>query len=125
MKALIDQVVRFGPTRRVDLFAGFRTEDQIYDRADLDRLARENPWLKITYCVSDDKSSSLEHGDVADVVLRNGPWNSREVCVAGPAVMVEDTEARLVRDGVPQRRISSEVFAPSRPGPSVDGEVTE
>jgi NAD(P)H-flavin reductase len=125
LKALIDQVVRIGPVRRVDLFAGFRTEDQIYDRADLDRLARENPWLKITYCVSDDKSSPLEQGDVADVVLRNGPWNSREVCVAGPAVMVEDTVARLVRDGVPQRRISSEVFAPSRPGPSVDGEVTE
>jgi NAD(P)H-flavin reductase len=125
LKALIDQVVRVGPVRRVDLFAGFRTEDQIYDRADLDRLARENPWLKITYCVSDDKSSPVEQGDVADVVLRNGPWNSREVCVAGPAVMVEDTVARLVRDGVPQRRISSEVFAPSRPGPSVDGEVTE
>jgi NAD(P)H-flavin reductase len=125
LKALIDQVVRNGPARRVDLFVGFRTEDQIYDRADLQRLERENSWLTVTLVVSEDKLSSLEHGDVGDVVLRNGPWLSREVFVAGPAVMVDDTVTRLVQHGVPRQRISSEVFAPSRPGPSVDGEVTE
>ena len=125
LKALIDQVVRNGPARRVDLFVGFRTEDQIYDRADLQRLERENPWLTVTLVVSEDKLSSLEHGDVGDVVLRNGPWLSREVFVAGPAVMVDDTVTRLVQHGVPRQRISSEVFAPSRPGPSVNGEVTE
>lgn len=125
LKALVDQVARKGPPRRVDVFAGFRTEDQIYDRADLDRLVRENPWLTVTYAVSEDKISDLEHGEVGDVVMRHGPWLSREVCVAGPAVMVEDTVSRLVAHGVPAHRISSEVFAPSRPGPSVDGEVTE
>jgi NAD(P)H-flavin reductase len=109
----------------VDLFAGFRTEDQIYDRADLQRLEQEHPWLTVTFAVSEDKVSGLEHGDIGDVVLRHGPWNSREVCIAGPAVMVEDTVSRLTTSGVPARRISSEVFAPSRPGPSVDGEVTE
>jgi NAD(P)H-flavin reductase len=109
----------------VDLFVGFRTEDQIYDRVELQKLTQENPWLTVTYAVSEDKISSLEHGDVGDVVLRHGPWNSREVFVAGPAVMVEDTVSRLLRHGVPRERMSSEVFAPSRPGPSVDGEVTE
>jgi NAD(P)H-flavin reductase/hemoglobin-like flavoprotein len=125
LKALVDQVARKGPPRRVDLFVGFRTEDQIYDRADLDRLVRDNPWLTVTYAVSEDKISDLEHGEIGDVVMRHGPWLSREVCVAGPAVMVEDTVSRLVAHGVPAHRISSEVFAPSRPGPSVDGEVTE
>jgi NAD(P)H-flavin reductase/hemoglobin-like flavoprotein len=125
LKALIDQVARAGPPRRVDLFVGFRTEDQIYDRADLRRLERENPWLTVTLAVSEDKTSDLEQGEVGDVVLRHGPWLSREVCVAGPAVMVEDTVSRLAGSGVPTQRISSEVFAPSRPGPSVDGEVTE
>jgi NAD(P)H-flavin reductase len=125
LKAMIDQVARYGPARRVDLFVGFRTEDQIYDRADLHKLTEENPWLTVTYAVSDDKISSLEQGDVGDVVLRHGPWNSREVFVAGPAVMVEDTVSRLLQHGVPRERMSSEVFAPSRPGPSVDGEVTE
>ena len=125
LKALIEQVARTGPARRVDLFVGFGTQDQIYDRADLQRLEQDNPWLTVTYAVSDDKSSALEQGDVGDVVLRHGPWLSREVCVAGPAVMVEDTVSRLVQHGVPPQRMSSEVFAPSRPGPSVDGEVTE
>jgi NAD(P)H-flavin reductase/hemoglobin-like flavoprotein len=125
LKALIDHVARKGPPRRVDLFAGFRSEDQIYDRADLQRLEKEHPWLTVTFAVSEDKISGLEHGDIGDVVMRHGPWNSRQVCIAGPAVMVEDTVSRLVQSGVPARRISSEVFAPSRPGPSVDGEVTE
>jgi NAD(P)H-flavin reductase/hemoglobin-like flavoprotein len=125
LKALVDHVARKGPPRRVDLYAGFRTEDQIYDRADLQRLQQEHPWLTLTFAVSEDKVSGLEHGDIGDVVLRHGPWNSREICVAGPAVMVEDTVSRLVGSGVPAQRISSEVFAPSRPGPSVDGEVTE
>jgi hypothetical protein len=39
--------------------------------------------------------------------------------------MVEDTTARLVQAGVRPERIRSEVFAPSRLGPSLDGEVTE
>ncbi|MCW2637002.1 MAG: Flavohemoprotein [Blastococcus sp.] len=125
MKAIIDQVARAGPARRVDLYVGFRTEEQIYDRADLRRLTDENPWLTVTFAVSEDKISSLEQGEVGDVVLRHGPWLSREVCVAGPAAMVEDTVSRLRQHGVPDSRISSEVFAPSRPGPSVDGEVTE
>jgi NAD(P)H-flavin reductase len=125
LKAMVDQVARQGPPRRVDLFVGFRTEDQIYDRADLRRLEQENPWLTVTYAVSDDKISSLEHGAVADVVMRHGPWLSREVCVAGPAPMVEDTVSRLLQHGVRRERVSSEVFAPSRPGPSVEGEVTE
>jgi NAD(P)H-flavin reductase len=125
LKALVDHVARKGPARRVDLYVGFRTEDQIYDRAALERLVQEHPWLTVTFAVSEDKISGLEHGDVGDVVMRHGPWNSRQICVAGPAVMVEDTVARLVQSGVPTQRISSEVFAPSRPGPSVDGEVTE
>jgi NAD(P)H-flavin reductase/hemoglobin-like flavoprotein len=125
MKALVDQIARKGPPRRVDLFVGARNEDQLYDRADLRRLEQENSWLTVTLAVSEDKISSLEHGDVGDVVMRHGPWLSREVCIAGPAAMVQDTVARLEQHGVPPHRIHSEVFAPSRPGPSVDGEVTE
>jgi NAD(P)H-flavin reductase/hemoglobin-like flavoprotein len=125
LKALVDQVARHGPPRRVDLFAGFRTEEQVYDRADLLRLQQENPWLSVTLAVSEDKVSSLEHGDVGDVVQRRGPWQSREAYVAGPAPMVEDTIARLMHHGIPRERLHSEVFAPSRPGPSIDGEVTE
>jgi NAD(P)H-flavin reductase/hemoglobin-like flavoprotein len=125
LKALVDQVVRFGPKRRVDLFVGARIEDQLYDRADLDRLARENPWLSVSYAVSDDKESALEHGDIGDVVERHGPWQSRDAYIAGPVAMVQDTQARLAASGLPRDRMRAEVFAPSRPGPNVEGDVTE
>ena len=125
LKSLLDQVARFGPKRRGDLFVGARIEDQLYDRADLDRLAAENPWLSVTYAVSDDKESPLEHGDIGDVVDRHGPWRSRDVFIAGPGPMVEDTQARLLASGLPRERIRAEVFAPSRQGPNVEGDVTE
>ncbi len=125
MKALVDQVARHGPPRRVDLFVGFRTEDAAYDAADLRRLQQENPWLTVTVAVSHDKISSLEHGDIGDVVLRHGPWLSRDAYVAGSGPMVDDTVARLAGHGLPRDRIHAEVFAPSRQSPSLDGEVTE
>ena len=125
LKSLVDQVAREGPVRRVDLFAGFRTEESVYDAADLRRLEQEHSWLTVTLAVSHDEVAALEHGDIGDVVMRHGPWQSREVFVAGPAPMVENTVSRLLEHGVPERRLHSEVFAPSRLGPSLDGEVTE
>src|SRR3954454_24758289 len=125
MKAFVDQVARQGPARRVDLFVGVRTEDAFYDRADLRRLEQENPWLTVTCAVSQEKGSFLEHGDIGDVVLRHGPWTSRQAYVAGNPAMVEDTVTRLVHHGLPMGRIRTEVFAASRPSPTVDGKVTE
>jgi NAD(P)H-flavin reductase len=125
MKALLDQVARFGPARRVDLFVGARTEFDFYDRADLERLAAEHPWLSVTFAVSEDAESALEQGIVGDVVLRHGPWTSREVFMAGPAPMVDHLVPRLVDSGVKPHRIRTEVFAPSRQGPDVHGKVTE
>ncbi len=104
---------------------GARTEERFYDMADLRRMERENPWLTLTLAVSEDKASSLEQGDVGDVVLRHGPWTSRDAYVAGSGPMVEDTVARLTRHGLRKERIHAEVFAPSRQSPNVDGEVTE
>ena len=125
LKAVVDHVARIGPPRRVDLFVGSRTEERIYDRVDLQRLAEDHAWLTVTFAVSADDLSPLEQGDVGEVVVRHGPWSSRDVYVAGPAAMVQDTTTRLVQAGVRPERIRSEVFAPSRLGPSLDGEVTE
>ena len=124
-KALIDQVARDGPPRRVDLFVGARTDDAFYDRAHLRRLEQEHRWLTVTCAVSQDKNSSVEHGDIGDVVLRHGPWTSRDAYVAGNPPMVEDTVTRLHQHGLPMARIRTEVFAASRQSPTVDGKVTE
>ncbi|MGY1615616.1 globin domain-containing protein [Geodermatophilus sp. SYSU D00691] len=120
LKAIIDQIACRGPARRVDLFVGARTEGDLYDRADLARLAQRHAWLTVTLAVSEDKVSDLEQGDIADVVLRQGPWLSREAYIAGGPAMVEDTVSRLVGHGLRPDRIRTEVFAPSRPGPSID-----
>jgi NAD(P)H-flavin reductase len=125
LKAIIDQVARYGPERRVDLFVGARTEEGFYDTPALRRLEQEHPWLRVTLAVSDDKISALEHGDIGEVVARHGPWRSRDIYVAGPPSMVEDTVSRLTASGVAPERVRTEIFAPSRPGPSLDGEVTE
>ncbi|MGY1829480.1 globin domain-containing protein [Geodermatophilus sp. SYSU D01180] len=124
LKAIVDHVARNGPPRRVDLFVGVRAESDLYDRVDLARLQQENPWLTVTVAVSEDGDSQWAHGDVGEVVARSGPWGSREAYVAGPRPMVDDTVERLLRHGLPRDRIRTEVFAPSRPGPDVDGEVT-
>ncbi|MQA34448.1 globin domain-containing protein [Modestobacter roseus] len=125
LKAVVDQVARSGPARRVDLFVGARTEEDLYDRADLHRLTQENPWLTVTEAVSHDKTSTVEHGDVADVVLRHGPWTGRDAYVAGNPPMVEDTVTRLHAAGLAMGRIRTEVFAASRQSPTLDGKVTE
>ena len=124
MKALVDEVARHGPERRVDLFVGARTEDRLYDLADLERLEKEHGWLSVTVAVSEDEQSSFEHGLIGDVVQRHGPWRSRDVYVAGPQAMVEHTRSQLLQSGVREERLRSEVFAPSRQGPDVNGEVT-
>jgi NAD(P)H-flavin reductase len=125
LKALVDQVARFGPARGSTCSSAFPHRGPALRPRRPRAAGQEHPWLTVTYAVSDDKESRLEHGDIGDVVDRHGPWNSRDVYVAGPAVMVEDTGPGSCQHGVPPERIRSEVFAPSRPGPSVDGEVTE
>ena len=125
LKALIDQVARQGPPRRVDLYWGARTEERFYDLGDLRRMEQEHAWLTVVLAVSDDKVSSLEQGDVGDVVMRHGPWLSRDVYVAGSSPMVDDAVARLTQHGLSPDRIHTEAFTPSRQSPSLDGEVTE
>jgi NAD(P)H-flavin reductase len=124
LKAIVDHVACHGPSRRVDLFVGVRLEEDLYDREDLARLEQEHPWLTVTLALSEDEHSGLAHGDVGEVMARSGPWGSREAYVAGPRAMVDDTVERLLQHGLPRERIRTEVFAPSRPGPDVDGKVT-
>jgi NAD(P)H-flavin reductase len=119
MKALIQQVARQENSRRVDLFVGARTERDLYDQDDLDRLDRLYPWLTVTTAVSDEEDYPGEKGLISDVVVRNGPWRSRDVYVCGSPEMVEATVSQLIQARVPEQRIRVEEFAPSWPGPKV------
>ncbi len=124
MKALLGQVARSDAPRRVHLFWGVRREQGFYDREAAERLAAEHPWLTVTLAVSDEESFAGERGQVADVVARHGPWTSWDVYVCGSPAMVDATVGRLVAARVPQARIRSEAFHPSRQSPTVEkGEI--
>lgn len=124
VKALVDEVAREGPPRRVDLFVGARDEAGLHDLPALRDLEQKHPWLTVSPAVSDDERSALEQGDVGDVVLARGPWTSRDVYVAGSPETVRDNVSRLTDHGVPPSRIHTEVFTASRPGPTAEGEVS-
>ena len=58
---------------------------------------RENPWLTVTFAVSEDKISGLEHGDIGRRRRAPRPVEQPRGLRRGPAVMVEDTVSRLVQ----------------------------
>ncbi|NAZ75865.1 oxidoreductase [Kineococcus sp. T13] len=125
LKALLDEVARQGPVRRVDLFLGARTEAELYDLPALHDLREKHPWLTVTAVVSDDdRAGSAEQGELTDVLTTRGPWTSREVFVAGSGPVVRQVGSALAAQGLPPERLHVEAFSPSRPGPTVEGKVS-
>ena len=86
LKALVDQVARKGPARRVDLFVGSRTEDHDL-RPGRPAAARAGEPLADGHLrrLRGQDLRAWSRATIGDVVMRHGPWLSREVYVAGPA----------------------------------------
>nr|WP_196791021.1 globin domain-containing protein [Motilibacter aurantiacus] len=124
LKAILDQVTQDDVARRVDFYVGARTVEELYDLESLQELARAHPWVTLVPVVSDEDGFAGEKGLVSDIVVRDGPWASRDVYVCGSPSMVDETVKELVKAGVPEHRIRAERFAPSRPGPSAEGSLT-
>jgi NAD(P)H-flavin reductase len=111
VKALIDELSRYNRTRFVHLFRGVRTRDDLYDRANVDRLVERFPWLTLTRAVSDDDGfTDAIHGTVADVVAQHGPWPDHDFFVAGSPAMVKSTLRALTSIQVPSVRIKYDAF---------------
>ena len=117
LKALVQQVAQSDVPRRVDLYHGARFASGLYDVDELRSLEAEHRWLRVTTAVSDDDEEfDGERGTAAEVALRDGPWNSRDVYVCGSPRMVQATVEGLRTARVPQQRIRFEEFTPSWPG---------
>jgi NAD(P)H-flavin reductase/hemoglobin-like flavoprotein len=117
LRALIDQVVvehalgaDVPPPRRVCLYLGGRVQSDLYDLANLQRLAHEQPWLSVVPVLSSDLSYQGERGLVADVALRHGPWSDPQIYVCGSPAMVAGSIERLVGAGVPESLVHVEDF---------------
>ena len=125
LKALVEHVAhrtRVGEhPRRVALFVGTRTARELYDLPALQALDAQHPWLTVVPALADDPdhmepagpldgAHPVEHGDVAEVALRHGPWHDHQVYVCGSDHMVLATVQRLRDAGCPDERIHYEGF---------------
>jgi NAD(P)H-flavin reductase/hemoglobin-like flavoprotein len=112
IKALLDELGRYNRTRFVHLFRGVRTRDDLYDRAHIDRLLEQFPWLTLTRAVSDDAGfTEAEHGTVAEVLAGTGPWPNHDFYVSGSAGMVSSTLRTISDFQVPRSRVKYDTFA--------------
>jgi NAD(P)H-flavin reductase len=110
LKALVEDVAANGGNRRVCLFAGARTEEELYDLAALTQLDRRYPWLAVVPAVSGQPSYRGHRGLVADVVGQYGPWSGFDAYVCGPPAMVAATTTRLRELGIAPQSIRCEAW---------------
>jgi len=110
VKALVEELSRYNRTRWVHVFFGARDREDLYDLADLNRLAARYPWLSVVPACSDDPGFPGERGDISEVVARYGPWADHDFFVSGSTPMVKATLRSLAEMQVPSVRIKYDTF---------------
>ena len=103
-----EQVIReyaAGKRRRVFLFYGARSREELYDLRDLWHLADACDSLQVTPVTSDDPAFDGMQGYVGRVAARYMPHGDCEAYVAGPPEMVRETVRVLARSGLERERI--------------------
>lgn len=111
MRAILQDMARWGDNPRVHLFFGGREEADLYELSYLYQLANANPWLTVVPVVeSDETALNAEHGTLADVVTKYGAWADRNVLVAGSPGMIRSTVSRMLVAGTPLDQITYDPF---------------
>jgi NAD(P)H-flavin reductase/hemoglobin-like flavoprotein len=110
IKSLLEELTRYNRTRWVHVFFGARNREDLYDLAELNRLAARYPWLSVVTACSDDPTFSGEQGNISEVVARYGPWNEHDFFVSGSGQMVKATLKTLAELQVPSIRIKYDSF---------------
>lgn len=110
LKAIIEQAAGLGDPPRMHLVFGARTAAELYDLAELEKMAARWPWLTVTPAVSDEPDYRGETGTVADVIGRRVPLTGQDAYVCGSSAMVTATVDRLRSLGMAQDHIYVEDF---------------
>jgi NAD(P)H-flavin reductase/hemoglobin-like flavoprotein len=111
MRAMLEELCRWGGNPQVNVFFGGRTPGDLYDLDTLFAMAATNPWLKITPVVeSEPAPTGAEQGTLADVVTKHGAWNEHDVLVCGSPGMIRSTVSRMLVAGTPLDRIKYDPF---------------
>ncbi|HEY6493157.1 MAG TPA: FAD-binding oxidoreductase [Trebonia sp.] len=110
LKAMIEQAAGLSDPPRMHLVFGARRSADLYDLADLEKMAAQWPWLTVTAAVSAEPEYRGETGTVADVLGRRVPLTDQDAYVCGSSAMVRATVDRLRSLGMPQNHIYVEDF---------------
>ena len=104
IRALVEESARSGNRRRMEVFVGARTSDELYGLDDMLRFAQRNHWLNVRAAVSDEDILGLS-GSLPQVLAEFGPWYRHDAYLSGPAPMVTAAADILTRTGVPRSQI--------------------
>ena len=74
---------------------GARSEEELYDLPDLQRLARTCPFLEVIPVISHDLGYPGLRGTLPEVTARYLPPGAGDVFISGPAEMVTQTAAAV------------------------------
>lgn len=110
LKAVVEELAATDQPRRVTLFVGARTQQDLYDLPALELMQQMLPWLRVVPVLSHDPYHGGERGAVAEAALRYDRWHDCDVYACGPDAMIGDTVTRLVAAGTPMDRIHTEDF---------------
>jgi NAD(P)H-flavin reductase len=110
LKAMIEQAAGLAEPPRIHLVYGARTAADLYDLADLEKMAAQWQWLTVTPAVSHEPEYRGEKGTVADVIGRRVPLSDQNAYICGSSAMVTATANRLKSLGMPQNHIYVEDF---------------
>ena len=110
LKAMVEQAAALASPPQTHLVFGAHTAADLYDLADLEKMAAQWPWLTVTPAVSRDPDFRGETGTVADVIGRRVPLTNHDAYICGSSAMVRATAERLRSLGMPQDHIYFEDF---------------
>lgn len=111
IKALLEDLTRWGENPRTQVFVGGRSWEGLYAVESIRKLSYTNPWLNVIPVVErDSPGSGAERGVLADVVTRYGAWQGNDVLLAGSPAMIRATVSRMLVAGTALDRIHYDPF---------------
>ncbi|WP_327066284.1 globin domain-containing protein [Kitasatospora sp. NBC_01302] len=109
IRALVEQALLDGAQRRVDLFVGARTAQELYGLEDLLRLSQRHRWLTVRAAISDE-DARLTRRSLVEALAESGPWQQPDAYLSGPAPMIRAAARVLHRTGVPFEQLHHDPF---------------
>jgi NAD(P)H-flavin reductase len=97
--------------RRVVVYYGARTWDDLYALDDLRRMSYRNTWLDVVPVVEERPPvPGTEVGKLVDVVTRYGAWSDCEILVSGSPAMVQATVRQMIVNGTDLEHVHFDPF---------------